>query len=231
MAAPTLQIDYNTVAQEVAHFLSFSTLTVADFETDEQTIFDEVLRRGTLRFLYPPPLEPGEPSHEWSFLKKNATLALSNTDFDYDLPDDFGALVPNTFAFQDGDDKRRLRQVDPETLRAAQSKDQQSGTPFYYALRAKDHTPTTGQLWEVLFYPTPDGSMTATYRYVVAPDVMTSTNKYPYGGTLHSNTFLTAVLSVAEERQDDNPGEMYKSFLGNLAASVRIDRELRGTAA
>lgn len=226
MAAPTLQVDYDTIAQEVAHFLSFSTLTEASFTADESVIFQECLRKGSLRFLYPPPVEPGEPSHEWSFLKKATTLALANTDFDYDLPDDFGTLVPHSLTFGDGDAKRKLRRVDEETLRAAQSQDQQSGTPFYYALRAKANAPTTGQNWEVLFYPTPNGSMTVRYRYVVAPDKATSANKYIEGGTLHGNTWLSAVLSVAEERQDDARGEKYQEFLADLAASIRIDREL-----
>lgn len=226
MAESTLSISYSAIQREVARFLGW-TLTVADWTTDQDNSFGDILASGLRKFYYPP-TGSDQPVYEWSFLRPTATLSLTSGDYDYDLPDDFtGVLIEDSITLGSGN--RRLKKIFAEELVALRDKEAASNdTPLYFAVRQKAHVPATGLRYEALFYPTPDASYTATYRYLVAPDTLDGTNIYPYGGAMHSETILEAVLAAAEEKIDNDPqGVHYLRFMECLGASIRTDRAQR----
>lgn len=225
MAESTLSVQYSDLTREVARFMGWNRDS-ASWTSDQTTDFGDILKRGLLQFYYPP-TDANEPRHEWSFLRVGGSLSLVAADYDYDLPDNFsGVIVDDSVTFSSGSTLSRLEKVDESTLRTMRASQPASGDPTSYCVRTKTHDPTVGLRYEMLMYPTPDRALTLEYRYVVAPDVLTSTNKYPYGGAIHSQTILLSVLAEAERIMDDDAqGENRKQFLAQLAASIRLDRE------
>ena len=145
------------------------------------------------------------------------------SDYDYDLPDDFAAVIePPTFAADAV--KRALSPVTVTQLLTMRAASDDDGTPKYYAVRAKAFAPTTGQRYEMLVHNPPDGSYTMTYSYSAIPAALTSTNKYPVAPACHSETILESVLAVAESTMNDNEGVHAARFQARLAASVNADR-------
>lgn len=101
--------------------------------------------------------------------------------------------------------------------------------PKRFAIRPQASTPatTTGQRFEMLVFPTPDAVYTVNYRYSLAPDGVTSSATYPYGGAQHAETFLSACTAKAELIVKGEPGPHAAEFQKNLAASIIMDRRAR----
>lgn len=160
----------------------------------------------------------------------NATQAITSSDYDYTLPDGFsGVMIDESVTYSVGSGLRRLEKIPEAQLRTLQSKNNQSGTPVFYCVRARTHAPTTGHRFEILLYPTPSASATLSFRYETLPDTITSSDIYPHGGAMHSGTIIEAILSEAESMLDDNPeGVHYKRFLELLSSSIRTDKEHAG---
>lgn len=226
MAESTLSIQYSELQREVARFAGWDR-TPANWATDNTTDFGDILKAGLRQFYYPPALEPGQPRHEWSFLRPVGSISAVNGTYAYDLADAFaGVIIDDSVAFASGTNQYRLAKISESELRALKSKATATGVPQYYAVRAKSHAPTTGLRYEMLLYPTPGASYTIEFRYVAAPDTIDSTNKYPLGGAIHSETILESVLACAEKILDDDAeGAHAKRFMQCLAASIRADKE------
>lgn len=225
MAESGLSIQYTDITREVARFAGWDR-AAASWTADQISDFADILKRGLLQFYYPPTMSPNEPRHEWSFLRVAGSLSIAASDYDYDLPDNFsGVLIDDSVTFGSGSTLLRLEKVDDSTLRAMRSSTPSTGTPTTFCVRTKAHAPTTGMRYELLLYPTPDRALTLEYRYVAIPDVIDGTNLYPYGGAIHSQTILLSCLAEAERILDDDvSGENRKSFMAQLAASIRLDR-------
>ena len=144
---------------------------------------------------------------------------------DYDLDDDFGYVNGDlTYAPElswppikptNDSDIRRMRQLSSQTDR-----------PLWYAVRPKAATLTTGQRFEMLFYPTPDEALRITFPYQPLPGKLTSTNIYTYGGMQHGETLLESCLAIAEQRMNDVAGLHTQKFMERLSASVEVDKRL-----
>lgn len=188
--------------------------------TDDFTYF---LLSGLRRFYYP--VVEGK-MYEWSFLRQAGTIASVASTADYTLPDDFsGVMVDNSVTFASGSDIRRLVKADEAEIRALQATETSTGSPRYWTLKAAAHAPATGHRWTITLYPTPTASATLHYRYVIAPNTITSANKYPLGGAIHSDTILEAVLAAAEDHIDDEAGLHAAKFSQLLQMSMRVDQQ------
>ena len=194
----------------------------AGLSEPQQKRVNFLVQRGIQQFYNPPTAPNQQKPHVWSFLFVNATLALTNTDYDYDLPATFGTII-GEFAFSVAAAKRRCEMIEEDRLRTLQSKNDQSGVPFYFAIRPKAVALTAEQAWEVLFYPTPNASMTATYRYRTSHAVLDTTNLHPLGTRVHAETILASCLAVAEMWQSKKRDVCHAHFLDRLAASIQID--------
>ena len=103
------------------------------------------------------------------------------------------------------------------------------GPPKRFAIRPVASTPitTTGQRFEMLVFPTPDAAATVNYRYSLAPDDVTTTSTYPYGGPQHAETFMLACVAKAELIIKGEPGPNTAAFKEQLVASIIMDRRSR----
>jgi hypothetical protein len=165
-----------------------------------------------------------------------ATYSLQHNG-NYDLPDDFGRMIGNLVVesenFQPdivviGEGKiRSLRQSDALIS---------NSNPLFAAVRPKEQTDTTtGQRFEVIFYPIPDDAYTLSYRMGILPQMLIDTTlEYPYGGMQHSETIRAACIAAAEEQENGNrldgrpTYDKKKLFEERLAASISVDKNQLG---
>lgn len=170
---------------------------------------------------------------DYSYIIPSSTLGGTGTcSYDviqearwkYDLSDDFGGLIA-PFTFDENEGYVAVKETGESKIRQLRQQSSGDTKPTYFAVRPKTLDPTTGQRWEVLFWPAPDSDYTLTYRYRVNPDLITTTNKYPYGGMTHSETMRESCLAIAEQRMNGEMGIHTQKFRELLAGSIAIDRQ------
>ena len=172
----------------------------------------------------------------WTESTETAAEYVLKHDGNYDLPDDFAAmegdLIIESENYQPpisliGEGRiRSMRQMNPQNQSVTTS------TPIYAAIRPKVHTTTTtGQRFEIMFFPLPSRVLTISYVKVLLPQMLvTTTLEYPYGGAKHAETLRAAVIAAAEEQQNGNrlngkPAyDKKKLFEERLAASIQMDK-------
>lgn len=233
----TLSETYTTIRAEIGDLVGIGTETVSWSSSDASRV-DRAIRQGYKTFLYYATLPDGA-AYEWSFLRPANTLSLSSGDYDYDLPANFsGEDIERVMLTTGGTTPRPLAKIEPDDLVQLRVREAASNsTPTWFAIRLKTPTTTSGdtdaltssagQRYEMLFYPTPNGSFTVTYHYAILPNMLSSTNAHPLGGAQHSGTVLAACLAAAEELwglEERKWGEIYKQ---RLVASIVSDRRLK----
>lgn len=230
MAESTLSLEYSDFQREVAYLLGWSR-TPSNWDNTQNQDFSDLQRRALRMFYFPPMTqEPGSPLYEWTFMRKEGTITLVAADYDYDLPDDFGGtILDDSTSYAAASVRGKLKKISESDIRSLRAFDPQSGWPLYFSVRNKAHTPTTGQRWEFLAYPTPATAQAAaviTYRYVTVPNTLDSTNKYPLGGAQYSEVILSAYLACAEYKMDDDPnGPFQQKFNEMLGVAMRNDMQ------
>lgn len=179
-----------------------------------------------------------ELASAWTATTETAADFILKHDGNYDLPDDFagieGRLVVESLNYKPdlllvGEGQiRSLRQQAPQNLTGSIS-----STPYYAAIRPKAHTdPTTGQRFEIMFFPLPSVVLTISYVKRILPQMLVSSSiDYPYGGAEHAETIKAACMAAAEEQQNGNRlngNPVYDKknlFQERLAASIAMDKQ------
>lgn len=230
MAESTLSKTYDDLRLAVARYLDFATSSadLDNMDDRQDAVIEDCVVGGISQFYYPP-AGSGE-SHRWTFLRPVAQLSLTADDGEYDLPDNFESIV-GSFTFSDTSSPSWEIPVIPETTvrRLRAQSDDSTGYPQYAAIRPKSHDGTTGQRFEVVFYPVPNESMTLEYRYVVQANALTDSAGYPFGGGSHSQTIEESCLAFAEHRYDDSATTHHQErFFQLLQASISRDRRQCG---
>ena len=197
---------------------------------------DSAVENGLRRFYYPF-IESEGKIHQWSFLRKIDSVTLDKNVQDYALADDVAHIVEDSVTYQANTSNRSPLTRVPESQMRAMRAEAKEGIPLYYAIRTKhvddssdSATSKVGQRFEMLVHPTPivnagDGD-SIDYRYVRAPDLLTTSYKYPLGGALHSQTIIEACLAEAEKDMDDRADVHEQIFQKMLMASYRADLEV-----
>ncbi len=241
MAESTLSIAYADLQSAVAIFAGWD-LTPGNWDANQSAQFALILPSGLRRFYsgIASPTQDAqgrpkfEPSHEWSFLAKTATISTSLGTYAYTLPDNFsGVLIDESFVVQliANTPAVNTTKVTEEAIRSMRANAALTGSPKFYCVRAKTLDATVGLRYEVVFYPTPDAVYSIDYRYVVNPEVLDGTNKYPYGGAQYSELIRESVLAAAESILDDDfQGVHEQRFQQLLMAAIRADRENKEAA-
>lgn len=211
---------YGYFLREVGGYL-FENWNPKSWSYEQDRMANAIVQAGIKRFYNG--VLAGESNHDWSFLQINATLSLTNGDFDYDLPATFGT-VASEFTLSAGSSARPLKMVDESEVRKLQASSNESGTPLYVAIRPKAVALTATQAWEAIFYPKPNDSFTVSYRYRASTVQADGTNLYPLGTDVHADTILASCLSVAELRKAKQRGACHEDYMERLAASIRIDQ-------
>jgi hypothetical protein len=151
----------------------------------------------------------------------------------YALPTDCSGLLTDPIISTDLRVGRLERKTVEWILDRNYRNDSGTGIPRYYAVRAKDHSGTTGTRYEMIVSPWPDVSYTAVVNYRPELALLSTDGEYPMGGGAHSLTILQAALMLYEERKGETGGVQRMLFYGNpqqghegyLARSIRIDSE------
>ncbi len=230
MAESSLSLEKSDLESDIGFFLGYGLGSGAGdtaWTTQQTAAIGRVLKGGVRQFYHPPPLEPGGQSYEWSFLKPWATLLLADGAQTLELPDDYGGFEGRIVVSVAGENGYTpVELVGPgqvRTLRAADS--DATGRPLVACEEpVKGTGPTTGQRFQLRFYPAADQEYTLEFRYKVMPDALTDERPYIYGGAQHSETVLESCLAIAELRLDDHQGVHKRAFMERLAASVSMDR-------
>lgn len=220
MSESSLSAGFGDYRSAVGKKLGYGSSS-ANWSSDQSTEITDIVKAGLRRFY---------AAHDWRFLRPSTTLTTTADDAEQDLPDNFGFLVgPITYASSHGWGSV-INIVPEQEIRAAQQRIQSyTGKPTMAAIRPKTTTGTTGQRYEIMWYPTPDATYTLHYQYHILPDTIDATFSYAYGGMRHVETIMEACLSVAEERMDDEIGVHNQRYQELLAASIRYDSQLTPT--
>ena len=167
-----------------------------------------------------------ELSEAWALDTEDLVSYTLRHDGNYDLPDDFGGLEGDMVCAE-GSNKPNVRIIGEGKIRSLRSGSTARTDPVFVAIRPKKQTvTTTGQRFEVMFFPIPAVTKTLSYRMLVLPELLvTSTITHPYGGAVHSETILASCLAIVESQEDEKRGPKWQEFMDRLAASIQIDKK------
>jgi hypothetical protein len=171
---------------------------------------------GYLRFL---------TDYDWSFLSPSATIATVASTATSALPDNFVKIVED-FAYAAGAGYRFLQRRDSKWIHDNNASASLSSYPAFYAIEPTTFTASTGQRFQVRWFPTPQSIFTFTYRYRLTPAAMTSDSEYPMGGPMHNLTILYAALAHCESLKGTGPGTYEQLYQQYLARSMQRDAAL-----
>ena len=149
----------------------------------------------------------------------------------YDLPDDYGQPL-SFFTYDTQHSRDPIQRINVNDLMALRSGSDTASIPRYAATRPKtsDFDNSTGQRYEVLFYPLADGVYTLGYTYaVLAENTLSSTNPYPLGGQPHAQTILDCCISAARYLYRDMSLAEYMADIANtMQSSIERDGAQNG---
>jgi hypothetical protein len=147
-------------------------------------------------------------------------------DGNYDLPDDFGGIEGNLIPAEGSNDPH-VRIVGEGKIRSLRSGSTVRTDPYFAAIRPKEQTTTTtGQRFEIMFYPVPSVATTLSYRKLILPQMLVATTlTHPYGGAMHAETIIASCLAIVEQQEEEIRGVKWQAFQDRLAASIQIDKK------
>jgi hypothetical protein len=143
----------------------------------------------------------------------------------FDLPDDFASL-DDVLTYPPTTGYPPVQVVGESFIRSKQQHSVAQGRPVYAAVRAKRSDLSTGQRFQIMFYPWPDQGYVLTYKYRAAQDELAH-GEYPLGGADHSETILASCLAWAEINLDDvTDGPKSAQYTRRLESSISTDQSL-----
>jgi len=219
MSESTLSLSYVELRRRVGRYLGYDR-NPAQWTTAESQDVTDVILSG-LRQFYAPPVE-----HDWRFLKVNAELDLVAGQGDYDLPDDYGSLGSEFLTYPSNTQSIFVQVTDEPKIRILRQSPTGTRRPELAAVRPKITDGSTGQRFEILFWPVPDAVYTLTYVYEALPYSLSDNRIYPYGGEAHAETILQSCLAAAELHIREEKGPQWQTFMERLQASIRKDKQL-----
>jgi len=194
-------------------------------ETNPDEVFidiDAIIRDGYKQALF---VTGHDPHHEWSFLRKSTTIALTSSDTEVDLADDFGQHLIKVTSIA-GESKRNLQIVSPADIDAMRAMENAAAShPRYCSWRPKTWDPTVGQRFELMVYPKEDdsGTVNLNVEYRMLPDKLDPTNLYPIGGGVFDQVVMASCLALAEQRYHKAAGVETGRFEQRLQAAIESD--------
>jgi len=168
-----------------------------------------------------------ELSEVWALDTEDLVSYTLRHNGNYDLPDDFGGLEGDMVCAE-GSNKPNVRIIGEGKIRSLRAGATARTDPLYAAIRPKKQTvTTTGQRFEIMFFPVPAVAKTLSYKMLVLPELLvTTTITHPYGGAMHSETIIASCLAIAESQEDEIRGPKWQEFMDRLAASIQIDKRM-----
>jgi hypothetical protein len=168
-----------------------------------------------------------ELSEVWALDTESLVSYSLHHNGNYDLPEDFGGLEGDMI-YPEGSNRPNVRIIGEGRIRSLRVSTSSRQDPQFAAIRPmKQTTTTTGQRFEIMFFPIPQVTRTLSYKMLVLPELLvTTTITHPYGGARHSDTILASCLAVVESQEDEKRGVKWQEFQDRLAASIQIDKKM-----
>lgn len=229
MSEPSLSITRTDIKRYLGRKMGAS-LTSSDWtgtEIDDNA--DDFIESGERNFYYHDMILPGESTvHLWSFLKQTFRQGIVSSQWQYDLPDDFGGFIGSELSFApSGDVPRSVQLTSPEELyRARQEALETFSYPILAAVETIPSENDRPQRLSLALWPTPTEARTLIGHYNFNPGGITDSTPYPFGGQQHSETLLALCLAATELLDDDEEGPYTQKARRLLAASIYRDRAL-----
>lgn len=195
----TLKLSYKTVWTKVGEFIGISSLT----DTAEITKCKNIVLRGYRRFLMPTDLSNGKNYH-WKFLEKTTTLSTESGTDTYKLPLGFSSFVTpftHTTPISTNPVQKPL-----SFILEWKSAHTGTGYPQWFALKSGAYDNLTGQQYEVIFAPTPNGTFDYYYAYIFTPPAPENDDDVFVGDDLASEAILECALAAADLQENDAVG-------------------------
>lgn len=235
MAESTLTLSITDLKAEIGHYLGYGRGSAVYGETAWTTSqgnnITAVLKSGLAQVYTPPPVAPGEVSHNWSFLRPFDQITLLAGDYSVQLPDDFGGFEGPLYVMTEGSRQRTPIKVTNEGVlqNLLTANPDMTGPPRIAAEAVQKATSLTGSNRSILHvHPKADKDYVLAYVYKYLPDALTGSLPYPPGGSEHSELFKASCLAAAELQLDDANGPRWQFFMQRLIASVHADRKRKG---
>jgi hypothetical protein len=167
-----------------------------------------------------------ELAEVWTLDTEDLVSYTLRHDGNYDLPDDFGG-IEGDMVYAEGANKPNVRIIGEGKIRSLRAGSTVRTDPQFAAIRPKKQTTTTtGQRFEIMFYPIPAVTKTLSYRMLVLPEMLVNTTiTHPYGGAMHAETIIASCLAIVESQEDEIRGPKWQEFMDRLAASIQIDKK------
>jgi len=200
----------------IAEYLGLSTDS-DEWTTGESAKLDRIIETGLNQFYL---------AHDWNFLKPELSLTTVAQQEDQDLPDDFAYLIGGYLFHAVDSGYSPVKIISVSEILNQRTISTVSTVPSHAAIRAKSSSGTTGQRYEIMWWPTPSDAYTLTGRYAVNPDALSASAPYPLGGAMHAATIEASCLAVAELREDNIKGPMDADYKEKLEQSIRKDAKL-----
>lgn len=193
-----------------------------------QYVVDDCIRGGLEQVVKPPILPGDHQSHDWSWLRPVATLAVPTGASSIVLPDDFGGIEGKVFLTDAASDSFcPMRVVNPEYVLAKQAAlPNFTGPPGIVAVQwTKGTSANAGQRAQLMVFPTTDQAYVLTLQYYYLSDCLNGANPWPPGGAFLAQTINASCLAYAELHVNYvTHGPMWQAFMDSLMASVAADR-------
>lgn len=196
-----LKLSFHDCYTKVGEFWGIPSLS----DAADITKMKNIVYRGYRRFLMPQDLSQNPPrSYKWKFLEKTTTFS-TQTDIDtYKLPLGFSSFV-TTFTYITPT-SYNPNQKPLDFIYDYKSKHTGTGYPLYFALKSGDYDNITGQQYEVIFAPTPNGTFNYYYTFIFTPPKPVNDDDVFVGDDLASEAIMECALAVAELEKDDTIG-------------------------
>ncbi len=197
---------------------------------EQQGRIDSSTKKGMRRFYFSAKM-PNEPAtHDWSFLRPTAFIAIAEGETTAPLPADFRALEGTGELLLVTEERcQPIEVVGAGRIRHLYATEPTStGQPRFVAVEPiKGVTPQAGQRFQLDVFPAAADDYIIQFDYLILPEYLSGAFPYCYGGASHSGTILEACLAANERDMDDQRGIHEAHFMELLAASISADRDLK----
>lgn len=180
------------------------------------------------KFYFQASVSERDKAHNWTFLKPVATITLTTSESTAPLPDDFGGFEGEATVAQDGLSGGfwPCKIVHEQQIRTKYAAFPSiTGRPVAIAeQQVKGATIDRSNRSQLYVYPIPDHSYQISVPYYILPEMLTTVNRWAYGGAAHAETLKAGCRAAAELLLDNTVGEQNAAYMQCLVSSIEYDR-------
>ena len=212
----SLALTFSDVYTKVSEFLGLGSSPSGSNLTKVQDITNRAYRK----FLFP--VSSGGVVHNWSFLKKEGHLSISQGTWKYDLPDDYRSMIVGPKKYE-GANTRNPSVATQSKILGLHNTSQVEAQPLYYCVNTGAFDNSVGQRHEIWFWSIPDAAYNYTFVYGFEPKKLDVSTDVFIGGFRESEVILELALACAEQQEDDVAGTHSQSSAAMLDALIQWD--------